>query len=66
MKMWIFFYTCGRISTYSKCLSQIHTIDFHCFMSVYAFGMCFADKEKKKINSKQKKQQKLHETHIHL
>lgn len=48
MKMWIFFYTCGRISTYSKCLSQIHTIDFHCFMSVYAFGMCFADKEKKK------------------
>lgn len=40
-------------------------------MSVYAFGMCFADKEKKKkkkkkINSKQKKQQKLHETHIHL
>ena len=62
-----FFYTCGRISTYSKCLSQIHTIDFHCFMSVYAFGMCFADKEKKKkINSKQKKQQKLHETHIHL
>ena len=50
-----------------SCLKLIVSYVYINEKSVLYIHFGFADKEKKKkINSKQKKQQKLHETHIHL
>ena len=44
MKNADFFHILFHISTYSKSLSHIHTIDFHHIMNVSIFGIYYVDK----------------------